>query len=580
MRNIVLENANSVGNERFGKDLNTSRNRILFSLFLILFILFNTVKLSVFNFSILYSVSKKIMVYKLALTAAINIIIFVLMFMRKKRWWFITFYVLETIYIIGVITYSTYLHGFFHISQLLSLGTEGKEAASKLGIKGFLNPKLMVIFMDAPFFAFIVHNYKSVSIFNRSIKKTRRLAVVLSILLIAGAQVRDYNKGQFITQKCNDPWTGETFMVERYGTLVNGALDLFVRKDKKYLDEHLKYGQAVESSGTGSSKPNFVIIQVESMSANIVNEKHNGQYVTPFLHSLEDKSVYYPYLMSYHKGGGTSDAEYSVINSVEPLDDYAAIKISGYDYPNSFVKSLKKSSYDVIAFHGNEGSYYNRNVAFSKMGFDKFNGSEYMGVKQVAWGLPDKTVLDYTISNLKQEKKPFLAYTITMTSHTPFNFAEQEGYKNNLYDDVKDDLVKGYLNSFSYVDQSIKEFVNNIRSNFHNTYIIIYGDHTPGLDKSEYKSSSVKYDNKYFEFVPLFILTPDNASYKEEKKVGTFLDIAPTVLNASGQPYKINTDGNDLLNMKEINNPIHFKGADYSRTDLYSAISNKEKEDE
>ncbi len=557
--------------------ISSQYNKVFYMISFMLFIIFNTIKLCVFNFSILYSVSNKIIIYKFFITIAANIIIFLLIISRKKRRLFVFYYVMESVYIIGVLTYMTYLHGYFHLSELLSLSTEGREAAAKLGIKGFMNFKLFIVLIDLPLFFYMVYRYSIVSNISKAMKNMRRILLLLSILLIVAFQVRDYKVGQFITQKYNDYWTGETFMIERYGTLLNSIMDLFIHKDDTYLEGRLKYGKEINSDMTSSEKPNFVIIQVESMSANIVNEKHNGQYVTPFLHSLEDNSIYYPYIMSYHKGGGTSDAEFSIINSVETLDEYPAIKISDYDYPNSFVKDLKKSAYDIVAFHGNEGSYYNRNVAFSRMGFDKFIDLNSMGMKQTVWGLPDNKVLDYTYSYLKKEDNPFFSYTITMTSHTPFDFAAQYGYNNGNYDDINDKEVKGYFNSFSYVDKSIEEFVNNIRNNFSDTYIIIYGDHTPGIDKDDYKSSSVLYDSKYFEFVPLFILTPNNQKYKEEKKVGSFLDMAPTILNAAKQPYSIKSDGDNLLNIEENGGMIPFKGGTYSRTELFKAISDVER---
>ena len=106
-------------------------------------------------------------------------------------------------------------------------------------------------------------------------------------------------------------------------------------------------------------KPNYVIIQVESMDANIVNQKYKGVYVTPFLRSLTASAVYYPFAMSYHEGGGTSDSEFSIINSVEPLESYPALKLSSYDFPNSMVSKLDAQGYSTFAFHGNIGSFYN-----------------------------------------------------------------------------------------------------------------------------------------------------------------------------------------------------------------------------
>jgi len=282
---------------------------------------------------------------------------------------------------------------------------------------------------------------------------------------------------------------------------------------------------------------------------------------------------YYPYTMSYHEAGGTSDCEFSAINSVEPLSDYPSMKINDYDYPNSIVRQLAGNSYDTVAFHGNVGSYFNRDVAYPKMGYRELADMAKMGLKDVGWGAPDNDVFSYAENRLKNEKQPFFAYTITMTSHGPFTNADNY-YNNAVYDDVKDPTARNYMNSMSYVDQSVASYVNYIRANFKNTYIFILGDHTPNVNSGDYRQASFTEGDKYFEFVPLIIVTPDNRQYREDNIAASFLDIAPTIANASGVPYSIDSDGMDLLNRtEENNNRIPYKGESFDRSYLLEKIS-------
>lgn len=334
------------------------------------------------------------------------------------------------------------------------------------------------------------------------------------------------------------------------------------------------YGKEQVSVDTTKTQPNFVIIQVESMDANVINQKHDGKYIAPFLHSLSNNSIFYPYMLSYHMGGGTSDVEFSIINSLQPLTYYPAIKISNYNYPNSMMKQLAQSSYTTLAFHGNVGDFFNRNVAFPKMGFQNFYDINKMNMKNNGWGAPDGEVFDYTFNTLKKTEQPFISYTITMTSHGPFTSAKNY-YNNDAYNDVQEENVKNYFNSISYVDQSIEKFVNDIQKNFKNTYIIIWGDHCPGItDATEYKQASYIDGDKYFEFVPLFIITPDHKEYKEKKQVATFLDIAPTILNTSGVKFDIKSDGIDILKTPEASSQIPFKESHFDRNTLFNNIKN------
>jgi phosphoglycerol transferase MdoB-like AlkP superfamily enzyme len=339
--------------------------------------------------------------------------------------------------------------------------------------------------------------------------------------------------------------------------------------------EHLEYGpeqEHKEAVASINSKPNYVFIQVESMDANIVRHEYGGSYEMPNLKSLAENNIYYPYTLSYHKGGGTSDAEFSIINSVEPLDSFPAIKLTAYKHPNSYVGKLAGAYYTTMAFHGNVGTFYNRNIAFSKMGFKKFYDISSMDYKDEGWGAPDDKVFSYAFKKISQTRKPFMSYIITMTSHGPFESARHY-YNNSRYDSIKEETVKNYFNSMSYVDKSISDFVKNIRQSQPNTYIFIVGDHTPNINTPDYFQASFIDGETYFEFVPLIIITPDNKKYTETKRVASFLDISPSIMDSSGISFKIKSSGSNLLDKDQNMLNIPLKGKLYDRAWLFDRVS-------
>ncbi|HEX2925524.1 MAG TPA: LTA synthase family protein [Ruminiclostridium sp.] len=450
------------------------------------------------------------------------------------------------------------------------------------------NPKsiqLLVVFIDVP-----IALYVFFKCFKREVKKVRvpivRNAVIaLSVALLVIIEIFNFSNGESVVQFMNDRYSGETRIVERYGTVVNGAVNIIQNNTEEKLIKQLTYGKSISSPSTvsttksTSAQPNYVVIQVESMDANIVKQQYKGSYVMPFLSSLRDNSVYYPYTLSYHKGGGTSDAEFSVINSVETLDSFPAIKLSSYTYPNSVVSKLAKASYNTLAFHGNVGTFYNRNIAFSKMGFKKFYDISSMNYEDEGWGAPDDKVFSFAFDKISQSTKPFYAQVITMTSHGPFESARHY-YNNSTYDDIDNEIVKNYYNSFSYVDQSIKDFVQKIQSKYSNTYIIIYGDHTPNINSKEFAQASFIDGDKYFEFVPMFVITPDHKKYKEESVAASFLDVSPTILETSKLSYNLKTDGRSLLDTQAPPPNIPYKGGSFDRAWLYKKVATHKYEEE
>lgn len=547
---------------------------------IILFIFINAVKTSLYNYFMLPQLTRDILQYKFWITLLCTIILYILIFSLRSRYIFLLAVVIQAVYIFTNISYYLYYHSYLHFLQWISLFKEAMISATHLA-----NPKnaqLLVVFIDVPFalYIFIKSFKKDVKRYTAPLVKYSILLASLLILLVV--ETNNYKEGKSVVQYMEDRYAGETEIVERYGTLVNSAVNIFKNYSETKLIEQLHYGRRQTSSGTisdnkgtdtlSSGKPNVVVIQVESMDANIVGQQYNGSYVMPFLSSLRENSIYYPYTLSYHQGGGTSDSEFSTINSLEPLDSFPAIKLTSYNYPNSYVSKLAKASYNTMAFHGNVGTFYNRNIALSKMGFNKFYDINSMKYEDEGWGAPDDKVFSFALDKMSASKQPFMTQVITMTSHGPFESARNY-YNNELYDGIEDAIVQNYFNSFSYVDESIKSFIKSIQSKFPNTYIIIYGDHTPNINNIDFSQASFIEGDKYFEFVPLFILTPDRQKHSENKKIASFLDIAPTILAASRIPYDIKSDGSNLLesNIKFLKIPL--KDMWFDRGWLYDKIS-------
>ncbi len=553
------------------------------SIAIVLFILMNALKISLYDFFLIPQANKDIFVYKFWTTLLFCIIIYSIVFSFKSRYIFLLVFAIQGIYCYANISYYLYYHSYLQILQWLSLFKEALISATHLA-----NPKsvqLLVVFIDIPLALYIFFKGFKQEIRQFRLPVLRNLALITALLILTVVEINNYSNGKSIVQYMDDKYTGETEIVARYGTLVNSGINIIQNYSEKKLIEQINYGKKLSSpsstianSNSGNPttikarKPNYVIIQVESMDANIVKQQYKDSYVMPYLSSLRENSVYYPYTLSYHKGGGTSDTEFSIINSVEPLDSFPAIKLTSYSFPNSVVSKLSKASYSTMAFHGNVGAFYNRDIAFSKMGFKNFYDLSSMKYNDEGWGAPDDKVFSFAFNKMSKSNAPFLSYIITMTSHGPFASARNY-YNNDRYDEIEDELVKDYFNSMNYVDNSIKDFVLKVQSKFPNTYIFIYGDHTPNIHAEDYYQASFFDEDKYFEFVPLFIITPDNKKHVENSIVASFLDISPTILGSSNIPYTLYSNGTNLLsdNKNPLNIPL--KGSSFDRAWLYQNIS-------
>lgn len=542
-------------------------------MFLYMFIAINSLKITLYNFFIMPDKNLLSFILKFVLSFMLLYLVYFLMVKAKSRAVFLIFFIIQGIYIFANLAYYDYFHNYLHLFQAAALFTEGVGSIKHFSIP--VNPKDLIIFIDVPLFIILLKHYKDLTSLSKNPFKYKKYFIAGLILLILGIESIGYFFNASTLQLTKDYTEGESSIVSRYGIIVNSVFDIALNRGGKSYISHLQLGKDISNDPAvykDKDKPNIVVIQVESLDANVINKTYNGKLIAPKLNSLARKNVYYPYTLSYHKAGGTSDSEFAIINSVEPLTNFPSIKLSSYTYPNSMIKVLNDNSYSTIAFHGNIGNYYNRDVAFNKMGFNEFHDIRTMGYQNTGWGAPDGNVFNYQLNVLKNIKEPFLSYTITMTSHTPFTNAKNY-YNNSSYDSIENERVKNYFNSISYVDESIYNFVTRIRNEYKNSYIFIIGDHTPEVNYDEYHQASFTIEEDYFEFVPLIIITPDNKRYTETNEVASFIDIAPTILYATNSSFTYKSDGANLLDFKEVRGDIPFKGSMYNRADLYKMIS-------
>jgi lipoteichoic acid synthase len=359
-------------------------------------------------------------------------------------------------------------------------------------------------------------------------------------------------------------------IVTRYGIIGHTLIDL-VRPTKVNRTSEIQYGNKIVSSGTSSKRPNIILIQFESLDANVINYRYQGEYVTPFLHSLTTRSLYYPFTLCYRKLGGTSDCEIAVNNSIEPPVDYSLMMYPDYYYPNSVVKVLQKNGYKAEAFHGNTGDFYRRKFAYNAMGYDNFFDSKRMELPEKGWGVPDHEVMNYVEKHLHVLKTPFFISIITMSSHEPFNLFKHF-VPDNRFEGIQPELTGRYFASIAYTDSVVKKFIRDIQKKYPNTYFFLYGDHTPYIINNGPFRRSVLNKNEQMEMVPLFIIAPNGQCRYEHEAVASYLDIAPTILHASGVPFGYKSLGVNLLTNNQLQQPITYREQLYNRSELFKEM--------
>jgi len=538
-------------------------NNVFFNLGIIfLFLLFNSFKIIIFHYKI-STLTLSYCFYTFAIVSLVYLIIFTL----KSRILAVLFFLLQFLYLATNYIYFSFFGIYLSPKLVYSLFEEGTITVTR-GIFPF-GPFLLLFLIDLPFFILILK--KNYFDFFSSIKLRNKIIIFISLFIIIFFYIEFKECGSKELRR-HQELHEEFGIVEKYGLLV-WQMNLF-SYENYYLEKLQKSERVIQGEGKDKLY-NIIFIQVEAMDSFIINLEWQGKKIMPYLNEISKKSIYYPYTLSYHSGGGTSDAEFSIINSVEPLLYYPSIKIFNYSYDNSFVKILKKNGYIAKAFHGNYSSFFNRRYAFKAMGFDYFYDIRDMKLEMKGWGAADGDVFEFVLKELRNEKKPFFYYIITMSSHFPFT-SVLNYYKNqDLYYEEK--AIRNYFISLNYVDFILKKYLEKFLET-PETYIFIFGDHPAFYFDSKFYKNPILYLNfRKYEFVPLLIITPERISYFEEKLCASFLDIAPTALYSSGVSFKYSTDGKNLTHFPIEDNYFSHYDRKYKRSEMYEKIEKEYK---
>ncbi|MFG6114759.1 LTA synthase family protein [Halobacillus sp. MO56] len=225
---------------------------------------------------------------------------------------------------------------------------------------------------------------------------------------------------------------------------------------------------------------NLLLIQFESLQQFVLGAKVNDQEITPNLNKWLGSSISFNHYYPQTAEGNSSDAELLVLNSIYPLKEGSTFfRYPVAEYP-SLAKHFSSLGYTTTAFHGDEGSFWNRDLVYPSMGFERYYDiTDFQNVKtnEIGMGLSDQTFFEQTADTIKNQKEPYFSMLITLTSHTPFHIPEDK----KLLDtgELKGTQLGNYFESIHYTDRHLGAFLNNLKENgeLENTVVAIYGDH-------------------------------------------------------------------------------------------------------
>ncbi|MDD6794763.1 MAG: LTA synthase family protein [Clostridiaceae bacterium] len=492
---------------------------------------------------------------------------------KMQKWIFWILNLLFTVLVIGDIWYyrsnSIFLnyHMFGMTSNLDNLGSS---------VISMVRPVDFVFITDLIVMAVLnIKNRKKIKKGNRNILGGT-LIILISFIYIGYAHVKvDILDGGFTGQMIlKGSWNPNQMMgnLTPIGYHIYDGYDFYKQtqpytfegEEKEDLIKTLKSinedNEDNEYAGMMKGK-NLIIIQWESLENCVINQSIEGQEITPNLNKLINNSLYFNNFHDQTYGGTSSDAELITNTSVFPVREgttffrYPSNKYK-YSMPNIF----KDLGYSTLASHPDKGSYWNWLANLKSIGYEKcLDAGDYDTSEIINLGMSDKSYLKQFGEVIKEQKNPFLAYTITLTSHSPFDMPEEDRYLN-LPSNLQDTKLGGYFQSINYTDKYLGEFLKNLADEgiLENTVVAIYGDHE-GVhkfydDEVEAMTGLESWMEKNNKEIPLIIYNKDLEG-KVLSQIGGQVDTLPTIAYLFGASKDVyNNDlilGRNLLNTKK-----------------------------
>ncbi len=312
----------------------------------------------------------------------------------------------------------------------------------------------------------------------------------------------------------------------------------------KSMLEYFKNSEATnknEYTGIFEGK-NLIFILAEGFNMIAVDSD-----LTPTLYKLSHEgfvfnNFYSPVFLS--TTGGEFQATTGLIPTQSILSDWKKYQPTiSYALGHAF----SKLGYTANSYHNWTYTYYSRQKTMATLGFTSYmgcgNGLE--DLMNCSWLPSDIDMINETLP-LYQDNEPFVTYYVTVSGHAPYAYnstGNSIALKNIDY--VKDlpykNNVKAYLATQIELDKALESLITGLEKEgiLDDTVIALVGDHYPytlTIDEvnelSDYKRDEVIEVNR-----SNFILWNNTLETVEVDKVGSQIDVLPTLLNLFGVEY-------------------------------------------
>lgn len=327
---------------------------------------------------------------------------------------------------------------------------------------------------------------------------------------------------------------------------------------KMLLQENQQYTSAEWDNinritkGKNESRPNIILIAIESFSGDFLKAFGNKDNLTPNYDTLANNSIFFTNL--YATGTRTVRGMEALTLCVPPTPGNSIVRRPNNDHIFSIATILQQKKYHPYFIYGGDGYFDNMNNYFGGQGFDivdrdrgnplsdKIDTHRYnIPTNEVsfenAWGVCDEDLYKQAIKYADKSSNanmPFFQFIMTTSNHKPYTFPEGTI-----------DLPQGDRNAaVKYTDYALGKFIAKAQQKpwFKKTVFAIVADHCA--------SSAGKWEiniNKHH--IPAIIYNLPHEPQRIDR-LASQIDVMPTLFGYLNWNYTSALYGKDINQMK------------------------------
>ena len=223
-----------------------------------------------------------------------------------------------------------------------------------------------------------------------------------------------------------------------------------------------------------TTRPNIVILLLESWSADLIHSLGGEEGITPEFEKLAEDGLLFT---SMYASGNRSEQAMSSIFGGFPATPITAIthNLDKVVHLPSFPELLKKEGYHTSFYFGGHLMYGGIKSYLSIAGFDEMTEIYDLpdSLPRGKLGVHDEYLFSYQLNELKDITPPFLSVVFSLSTHSPYDQPMEE---------VLDwgGSEKQYINSAYYTDQCLRDYFEEAKQQewYDSTLFIILADHS------------------------------------------------------------------------------------------------------